>query len=47
MVRGPRDDGGRDVAPFPPTQARFVRMTGIQRATGYGYSLYELKVYDT
>ncbi|RKT52439.1 penicillin acylase family protein [Saccharothrix australiensis] len=40
-------DGGRDVVAFPPTTARFVRMTGIQRATGYGYSLYELEVYAT
>ncbi|GAA1261847.1 penicillin acylase family protein [Saccharothrix xinjiangensis] len=38
-------DGGKDVAPFPPDEARFVRMTGIQRATGYGYSVHELEVY--
>ncbi|KOX21340.1 penicillin acylase [Saccharothrix sp. NRRL B-16348] len=38
-------DGGRDLASFPPDAARFVRMTGIQRATGYGYSIYELEVY--
>ncbi|WP_158842529.1 penicillin acylase family protein [Saccharothrix deserti] len=40
-------DGGRDVASFPPGTARFVRMTGIQRATEYGYSVYELEVYVT
>lgn len=40
-------NGGQDVVSFTPTAARFVRMTGIQRATGYGYSLYELEVYST
>jgi acyl-homoserine lactone acylase PvdQ len=40
-------DGGRDLASFAPGAARFVRMTGIQRATGYGYSVYELEVYVT
>ncbi|MFI9010521.1 penicillin acylase family protein [Actinosynnema sp. NPDC053489] len=40
-------DGGQDLASFPPDAARFVRMTGIQRATGYGYSVYELEVYGT
>jgi hypothetical protein len=40
-------NGGQDVVSFTPTAARFVRMTGIQRATSYGYSLYELEVYDT
>ncbi len=27
--------------------ARYVRMTGITRATGYGYSLYEFRVFGT
>ncbi|MEU5694844.1 penicillin acylase family protein [Actinosynnema sp. NPDC020468] len=40
-------DGGQDVVVFPPSPARFVRMTGIQRATDYGYSLYELEAYGT
>ncbi|WP_433268073.1 penicillin acylase family protein [Actinosynnema sp. CS-041913] len=40
-------NGDQDVVAFPPTTARFVRMTGIQRATSYGYSLYELEVYIT
>ncbi|QFZ16597.1 penicillin acylase family protein [Saccharothrix syringae] len=38
-------DGGQDVVAFTPQPARFVRMTGIQRATSYGYSVYELEVY--
>ncbi|MDQ2584577.1 penicillin acylase family protein [Saccharothrix yanglingensis] len=38
-------DGGQDLVSFAPSAARFVRMTGIQRATGYGYSVHELEVY--
>ncbi|MEU4447900.1 penicillin acylase family protein [Actinosynnema sp. NPDC050801] len=40
-------DGGQDLASFRPDAARFVRMTGIQRATVYGYSIHELEVYVT
>lgn len=28
-------------------EARYVRLTGTQRATGYGYSLWEFKVFGT
>jgi hypothetical protein len=38
-------NGGEDNDAFAPTQARFVRMSGSQRGTGYGYSLWELEVY--
>lgn len=38
-------DGGLDAIAFAPTQARYVRMYGMQRGTGYGYSLYEFEVY--
>ncbi|MDQ1647717.1 MAG: hypothetical protein QOJ50_3901, partial [Cryptosporangiaceae bacterium] len=38
-------DGGRDVVGFSPVQARYVRILGTARATGYGYSLYEMSVY--
>ncbi len=38
-------NGGEDVARFAPVQARYVRLTGTQRATSYGYSLYELQVF--
>ena len=31
---------------FPPADARWVRMTGTRRATPYGYSLWELSVYN-
>lgn len=38
-------DGGTDQVDFAPTQARYVRMLGVQPATGYGYSIYELEAY--
>jgi acyl-homoserine lactone acylase PvdQ len=37
--------GGQEVDTFPATQARYVRMQGVQRATGWGYSLYQFQVY--
>jgi hypothetical protein len=37
-------DGGVDVARFAAVPARYVRVTGTQRATSYGYSLYEAQV---
>ena len=37
--------GGVDNLAFAPTQARFVKMQGVQRGTKYGYSLYEFEVY--
>ncbi|MGX7825444.1 penicillin acylase family protein [Actinokineospora sp. 24-640] len=39
-------DGGLDTAVFPSTQARHVRMQGVSRGTGYGYSVYEMEVYS-
>jgi hypothetical protein len=38
-------NGGTDNNAFTPTAARYVRMTGVKRATSYGYSLYEFEVY--
>ncbi|MFJ1762806.1 penicillin acylase family protein [Amycolatopsis sp. NPDC088138] len=38
-------DGGQDNLSFTPTQARFVKLQGVQRGTKYGYSLYEFEVY--
>jgi acyl-homoserine lactone acylase PvdQ len=38
-------DGGVDNDAFAATTARYVRMQGVRRATGYGYSLWELEVY--
>jgi hypothetical protein len=38
-------DGTEDNVSFAATPARFVRVTGTQRATGYGYSLWEVEVY--
>ncbi|WP_181019001.1 discoidin domain-containing protein [Streptomyces roseicoloratus] len=39
-------DGGTDETPVTGT-ARYVRVYGTQRATPYGYSLWEMKVYGT
>lgn len=38
-------DGGTDVAAFPVSSARYVRMSGLTRATSYGFSLFEMAVY--
>jgi hypothetical protein len=38
-------DGGHD-SHAVDTRARFVRMTGVERATDYGYSLYGLSVWS-
>lgn len=38
--------GGTEKVGFQPTSARFVRMQGIKRATKWGYSLYEFKVFN-
>ncbi|WP_333772773.1 discoidin domain-containing protein [Streptomyces sp. IBSBF 3136] len=39
-------DGGLDTARFSGTPARYVRVTGTQRGTRWGYSLYEVGVYS-
>ncbi|MEV0802573.1 penicillin acylase family protein [Kribbella sp. NPDC050281] len=38
-------DGGEDVVRFGAVPGRYVRVTGTQRGTSYGYSLYELQVF--
>jgi acyl-homoserine lactone acylase PvdQ len=38
-------DGGVDNDSFAATTARYVRMQGVRRGTGFGYSLWELEVY--
>jgi hypothetical protein len=40
----PAGDGGTDDLKVA-ANARYVRLTGTQRATGYGYSLFEFSVY--
>jgi acyl-homoserine lactone acylase PvdQ len=37
--------GGVDNLAFPPTTARYVRMTGTRSGTGHGYSLDEFEAY--
>ena len=38
-------DGGIDDIVFQSINARYVRMYGTERGTGYGYSLWEFEVY--
>jgi beta-galactosidase len=37
--------GGKETIPFAPVTARYVRWQGSQRATPYGYSLWEIGVF--
>ena len=39
--------GGTETLTFAPVTTRYVRMQGKQRATPYGYSLYDFQVYAT
>ena len=39
------DGGVDDITLAAPASGRYVRLLGTQRATAYGYSLYELEVY--
>jgi hypothetical protein len=39
-------DGGIDNLLFAPVEARYVKIAGTQRNTQYGYSLFELGVYE-
>jgi acyl-homoserine lactone acylase PvdQ len=39
-------DGGVDNDSFTGTSARYVRMAGVRRGTGYGYSLWEFEIYS-
>jgi chitodextrinase len=38
-------DGGVDEIELDPVQTKYVRMMGLKRATGWGYSLYDFQVY--
>ena len=40
----PASDGGLDIIPLS-LNARYLKLIGYQRATGYGYSLYEFEVH--
>ena len=40
-------NGGENTAEFGTVSARYVKMQGVKRGTGYGYSLWEIKVYGT
>ncbi|MBE1160707.1 beta-1,3-glucanase family protein [Dyella acidiphila] len=38
--------GGTETLNFPSVSGRYIRLNGIQRATQYGYSVYEFQVYN-
>ena len=38
--------GGTETLNFPTVSGRYIRLNGIQRATQYGYSVYEFQVYN-
>lgn len=38
-------EGGTDVIKLSPLSVRYVKMSGISRATEFGYSLYEFEIY--
>ena len=38
--------GGIEDFTFPTVHARYVRLNGTQRATQYGYSVYEMEIYN-
>ncbi|GAA4245611.1 penicillin acylase family protein [Dactylosporangium darangshiense] len=40
-------NGGLDNVTFAPVSARYVRMVGVARGTGYGYSLWEIEAYSS
>ncbi|WP_351229541.1 discoidin domain-containing protein [Streptomyces sp. NPDC002133] len=40
-------DGGLDTARFTETSARYVRIHGLERGTGWGYSLHEVGVHSS
>lgn len=40
-------NGGIDEIKFPAADAGYVKMQGIKRSSGWGYSLYEINVFET
>lgn len=39
-------DGGDDEVTFPPADVRYVGLVGLARGTGWGYSLWEMRVLE-
>lgn len=40
-----KHEGGKETVNFKPVNAKFVRMLGISRGTGWGYSIWEFEIY--
>jgi hypothetical protein len=45
IYRTSQGKGGSEKIDFAPAEARWVRLTGTKRATSYGYSLWEFRVF--
>jgi hypothetical protein len=46
LFRDQQGDGGTDdVMDFPSASASFVRVSGLERATVYGFSIFEVEIY--
>lgn len=44
-VKTVTSDGGEDIVPLGDVTGRYIRITGVKRATIYGISLYEIEAY--
>ena len=45
VVRNDKGQGGVETLRFGPAEARWVRMHGLKRASKFGFSLWEFKVF--
>lgn len=45
VYANPHADGNTDYIYFPPVDARYLKVVGLKRATGWGYSIYEIDVH--
>jgi hypothetical protein len=45
VYRESKSDGGEDDIRFAAVEGRYIRLYGEQRATPWGYSLYEFEVF--
>lgn len=45
VYRTDQGKGGSETIEFAPVEARWVRLTGTKRATEFGYSLWEFRIY--
>ena len=46
IYRNNNSEGGRETIDIDPVNARYVKMLGIKRATEWGYSLWEIQIFN-